>query len=270
MHHAQSFDARPSRTVVTLVTLLAAVSGAFLLALPHADGQQAGREPTTHPGAQASPADVLPCEALTKMLLAELGVAPQSLAAIDASDQQVRAIVVAARAMCATQTATFASAQRDVEQARGGLQSLESLQAEGRATADTRQRLAAARFELSRAAQARAQVVDQVRGIVTNVLTEPQRAQLANIRAAQSTQPSVPIEYTTTTRTESELVAIRDTLAEQRTQAPTGEPARSATSVPPAPLGPPAFQDPQTQIIAARIEQRLPSIRTAWAAAMAN
>jgi len=199
----------------------------------------------------------LSCVPLTQLLLAELGVSAQSLAAVGASDLEVDVIVSAARNMCTTSTGTFAVAQQSVEAVRATIQSLENKVQSGEATEIQIAELNDARAELQAAIDARSQVLDQVRVLVAATLTTAQSQMLTNIASARSV--NVPIEYKVVGRAQSEWDALRDILSER------ARAERNGATPPALPQQPSGVLDAKSNLTT-----RLENVRMAWRAALAS
>lgn len=250
---------RHGRAIVTACMLVAAVGATFFIASRQAGGQANPQ--------QEAPA--LSCSTLARILLRDLEITPTTLAALDASDQQVRDIVLASRGLCESSGGTptsYALAQRAFEHARERVQSLDNLRSAGRSTRTTGSELAQAQSELQVAQVGVEDVKAQMLTAINAVLNEQQRASLATIRGNLAMQPSIPVEYAVTTRSEAELVALRDSLAEQRRLELAGTEGGAAFGTSDGQAG----HDAQASSIAALVRDRRPAIAAVWTAALAD
>jgi hypothetical protein len=170
------------------------------------------------PSESLRPSTSLECASLTKVLMAQIGVSPQALAAIGADDDQVRRIVLAARDLCDAQANDFDSAQANVEEAQQRVSNLSQRKQRGLASEEDRNLLATAQRDLGNALAARQVIIDEVQLVINGVLNESQRALLTNIIAARSIE--VPVHYKVASRTDAQWMSLRDQLSEQRRTRP--------------------------------------------------
>ena len=162
------------------------------------------------------PSTALACGPLTKLMLAQLGVSPDALAAIGASDEQINTIITAARSLCDTQAADFDGAQASVEDAQQRYNLFAERVRRGLGTDQDRVALEAARAALSDALSSRELVLSQLQTAIDAALNDTQRQHLANIVAARDVE--VPVYYKLTRRSDEEWVQLRDRLSEERRQ----------------------------------------------------
>lgn len=197
------------------------------------------------------------CKLLTQLLLTELGVTPEALAAVNASDVEVSIIVAAARGMCETSGGSFASAQQSIEQLRADIQALEKKVQSGEAHDEDVEHLAQARLDMEGAVADRQGIVEQVRVLVEGALGTQQIEQLHNIAAARKV--SVPVQYKVVSRTEDDWTSLRDYL---------GEKARADRE---GIAGPPNRQEPAEVDLAGEfVSERLTDVRLTWRAALTD
>lgn len=162
------------------------------------------------------PSTSLACGPLSKLMLAQIGLSPDALAAIGASDDQVRTILTAARSLCDTRAADFDGAQASVEEAQKRHAYFADRVRRGLANDQDRTALRSAQAALSDALSNRDVVLSQVQAAIDAALTQAQRQHLANIVAARDVE--VPVHYKLTRRTDAEWVQLRDRLSEERRQ----------------------------------------------------
>jgi hypothetical protein len=156
----------------------------------------------------------LSCANLTNLLLAELHLSPEVLAAVQCSDEQVRSIVGAAKGLCESQAGAFDAAQAQYEDALGKVHRLEHLALTGRITNDQRKELRQSRADLDDARNNREILFHQVRDAIRASLSQDQASKLASITAARHLE--VPIEHKLAGKTDAQLLALREQLAQQK------------------------------------------------------
>lgn len=162
------------------------------------------------------PSTSLECGPLTKLMLAQVGLSPDALAAIGATDDQVTNIITSARSLCDTRAADFDGAQASVEEAQKRYNDLSERVRRGLGSKEDRASLDAARTTLADALSSRDVVLSQVRAVIDGILTDSQRKHLTNIIAARDVE--VPVYYKLTRRTDAEWVKLRDRLSEEQRQ----------------------------------------------------
>ncbi len=191
------------------------------------------------------------CTSLTTLLLRDLGLNPQVLAAIGATEAQTETIVTAALGMCAGQ-GQFAVVQNDIETAKSQVQELESKVNCGGAT-DLRIYLEAARADLDASEAARDTILAQLQVVIESTLSEDARDLLANILAAKTV--SVPVHYKAVLRPDADWVTLRNDLAEERRAAIRGVSAPSRQL---------QADEPDVQAAEALLIANLAGITEAW------
>lgn len=149
-------------------------------------------------------------------MLAQVGLSPDALAAIGATDDQVTNIITSARSLCDTRAADFDGAQASVEEAQKRYNDLSERVRRGLGSKEDRASLDAARTTLADALSSRDVVLSQVRAVIDGILTDSQRKHLTNIIAARDVE--VPVYYKLTRRTDAEWVKLRDRLSEEQRQ----------------------------------------------------
>ena len=125
--------------------------------------------------------ELVECSRLADSLLAEIGITPRSLAAVNATDEQVQAIVGGAIAMCEGSQVDQSANHQQTAILRGQVQTLEEAVRSGQASQSERSSLASARESLAELQALRAAWRGQVQDIVGSTLGEAQRELLAKL-----------------------------------------------------------------------------------------
>lgn len=147
------------------------------------------------------------CPQLSGGMLFDLGVNPESLAAVGATDAEVRAIVVAAQAFCEANATELSHAAQRREELAGIVQALEDRVRDGTATRQEREALVQARGEIIDEADAQDFRLDTLRMALASTLGSDQREWIAHIRAARAVEAPAPLKVIA--RSDAEWVALR-------------------------------------------------------------
>jgi hypothetical protein len=164
------------------------------------------------------------------LLLHRVGVSADALAAMGASEDQVRQICHAARAVCDAQSPSFGDLLEAEARHAARMQALTEKVRSGQARPGDRAALAAARENLQNSRDLQENLADQLRQTVNAVLDANQRAWLENI--ARNAGVEAPVTFRVVARTDAEWVALRDqaNAARARGEAPAPPDGDSAAS----------------------------------------
>ena len=208
----------------------------------------------------------LDCPTLARMLLAQIGINPQVLAAVGATPEQTRDIVIAARGVCELRGGDFDSAEATVAELQLEVSQMADRVQRGFAIEGEAGRLESKRQQLADALSARAEIQEQVRGLMTSVLSPEQNEQLDNIIAARDVV--VPVYWKVEQREDRAWIDLRDQIAEARTQ------ARASGRGQPTPRDiEPAIDVTMSAEVAnakSRVETQGRAVADAWRAALTN
>lgn len=214
----------------------------------------------------------LECSSLSRMLLAQLGINQQVLAAIGASPQQTREVVLAARALCEARGGDFDAAEATVSEIQASVSELADRVQRGFASEADVTRLASRRQELAIALDAREEIQNEVRSAINGILTAEQRVQLDNIVAARDVV--VPTYWKVEARDDRSWIALRDQLAQTRTDAREAEVQQGEGPVGPGQTGltpvvvPDVAMSPAVSEAKSRLEGQGRAVSEAWSAAL--
>jgi hypothetical protein len=208
----------------------------------------------------------LDCPTLARMLLAQIGINPQVLAAVGATPEQTRDIVLAARGLCEARGGDFDAAEATVAEIQLDVSRMADRVQRGFAVEGEARRLESKRQELANALDARTEIQQQVRGVINSVLHAEQVMMLDNIIDADDVV--VPVYWKVEPREERDWIDLRDRLAEARTQARAG--TRDVQN--PRGVEPPVDVSMSDAVMQAksRVETQGRAVADAWRAALAN
>lgn len=145
------------------------------------------------------------------MLLNEVGVTPETLAAIGVSANQVEAMCLAARVFCESRNPSYEVLLTDVEQLRNSIQDLSTKIGSGSAT---REDLISLRQSAEVLESLRYQIdvfAAEFHTTLSSVLNPSQIQALDNIALARSVD--LPVVQKVVARTDSEWIEVRERLA---------------------------------------------------------
>ena len=205
MHANPQFVPRPRKQLIIKVVLSLAAAGVGIAML---NSLNSGGEATAaNLQAQVSSQDL-------RLALHRAGLDARSLTAAAVSSNSVSSVINAAREELGTVAASLNSADASFVQARQQVETLERRIQGGQGSAEDVTALAAARSSQTSAAASRQSALSSLFNAGTAGLSQTQRTVLTNTRA--NAQWEVPVEYLTVTRTESQWVALREALANER------------------------------------------------------
>ncbi|CAG1010350.1 hypothetical protein PHYC_03835 [Phycisphaerales bacterium] len=208
---------RPAiRTASSVGNLL--LVAAIALLLPACNGGPSGSRLSS---ASVSDPPSAGCAALAKVMLYQIGVTPGSLAAIGASDDQVRSIAGAARALCEIGSPSMADLHRACADGAAHVQALSDKARSGQATVADRQALAAARASLAADREECESRLDSLWTTIEGVLDDDQVRTLGNIVRAPACAEA-PVAFKVIPRSEEAWMELRDRLGECRARGEDG------------------------------------------------
>lgn len=199
----------------------------------------------------SAPAPLPTCADLTAMALHDAGLSPAALTAAAASDQQVEQIVLVARARCEANSTEYTTLWSSLAETRARVQALQSKARRHGATQQERGQLAEAREQLAALEGARAAAIDDIRGIVNQVLPEDRRLLLWAVCDAKAVD--APTAFKVVSRTEAQWMTLRDQLAEEGTRARRGQEGGSTVS-----------RESDVEVAAYLLETRLAEVARVW------
>lgn len=162
-------------------------------------------------------------------LLAEVGITVETVAAAGCSTEEAVAIARAARSALNGQATRFAEMQSAFRSAAQRLVLAEDAARACTATQEQRRSLDALRLEANQTKSQLDTARDQLFATATAQISDVKRSTLASIRRARRLGWSLPPAYLVVVRTEAEMIALRDALAESRFTASRGEKCTDAS-----------------------------------------